>query len=334
MSKILTPRFPDKRAVKPAAPVEFVRTGRAAKRRKQLQRQRDRESRTSLFLEKVPRAYLAFDPQGKVVDWNTRAAAQFGWLGETRRRVTIFQLLERQSANEMKALLAGWVPEIDGQRKELQAHHRTGHSFPVEMVISRMQEEPTPLFGALVEDISARRRTEQIADLLCECSAALGSVDDPHEATGRFMLSAMMRLEADFAAVWAVDPLSHRLRYAAGRAADEVGMVAFDRLSRRTVFKHDVGLPGRVLGTGAGVVVPDILNEDNFPRIGGALRAGLRSGFGVPVRRGGRVIGVLEVLSRKLMDIDATQLRRLTALGDQVGLVIEGLTTRLRSNDA
>lgn len=334
MSKILTPRFPDKRAPKAEPAIDFVRTGRAAKRRKQLQRQRERESRTSLFLEKVPRAYLAFDPQGKVVDWNTRAAAQFGWLGQTRRRVTIFQLLERESADEMKSWLASWVPETDGQRKELLAHHREGHSFPIEMVISRMQETPVPLFGALVEDISARRRTEEIADLLSECSAALGAVDDPHEATGRFLLSAMLRLGADFAAVWALDPLTRRLRYAAGRAADETGVMAFDRLSRRTVFAQGVGLPGRVLATGAAVTVPDILNEDDFPRIGGALRAGLRSGFAVPVRRGGRVIGALEVLSRQLMGHDATQMRRLSALGDQVGLVIEGLTSRIRSNDA
>ena len=335
MTKILTPRFPDKRITKaPPEAVEFVRTGRAAKRRKQLQRQRDRESRTSFFLERIPRAYLAFDAAGKVVDWNTRAAAQFGWLGANRRRLGLNQLLERESANELRELLEAWSPETEGQRKELLAHHRSGHSFPIELVIARMQDGPEALYGALVEDISGRRRTEEIADLLSETSAALGSVDDVQEAAGRFLLTIMLRLSADFAAVWVLDPVSRRLRYAAGRAADEAGMVAFDRLSRRTVFAPGVGLPGRVIGTGSAVSVPDILNEDNFPRIGGALRAGLRSGFAVPVRRGGRVIGAVEVLSRSLLSCDEVQLRRFTALGDQVGLVIEGLTSRVRHNDA
>lgn len=338
MSKILTPRFPDKRQSKrePVAevPLDFVRTGRAAMRRKQLQRQRERESRTSLFLDRIPRAYIAFEASGKVVDWNTRAAAQFGWLGESRRRVTVNHLLARESALELKDVIARWSPETDGIRKELQAHHRSGYTFPIEVVISRMQEEPTTLYGALVEDVTARKRTEALADLLCETTAALNSVDDVHEAASRFLATVMTGLNADVASVWISDPTTRRVRYVVGRSTDEPGMVAFDRLSRRTVFNAGVGLPGRVVAAGVGIWVPDILNEDNFPRIGCALRAGLRSGFAVPVRRGERVIGAVEVLRRQVEQGDATQLRRLTALGDQVGLVFESLTARLLHVDA
>lgn len=335
MSRIFTPRFPENRpaAAAPSA-TEFVRTGRAAKRRKQLQRQRERETRTSLFLARVPSAYIAFDAAGRILDWNVRAAALFGWLGQSRRRPTLAQIIVRESAVALKDLLAHWPPATEGQRRELTGHHRTGTAFPVELAVSLVQEGPPPLYGALIEDISPRRRTEQIADLLSETSAALASVDDVHDAAGRFLATVMARLDADYAAIWCVEPASRRMLYAVGRSSDDAGMVAFDRLSRRTAFNVGIGLPGRVVAEGAGIWVPDILNEDNFPRIGGALRAGLRSGFGVPVRHGGRVIGAVEVFKREVGHGDAIQLRWLTALGDQVGLVIDGLTARLRRNDA
>jgi len=331
VTRILTPRFPDKRAPEKAA--EFVRTGRAAKRRKQLERQRERETRTRVFLERSSRAFIAFDESGRVLDWNVRAAALFGWQTGARARPALTAALTRKSWRALEEALAAWPVATESRRVELEAR-APGGVVPVEFGISRLFAGASAEFAALVEDLSARRRAELAAELVCAAAAALASTPDPFEAAGRLLDAVLAGLGADFAAVWILDPAARRIRYFAGRVAADGGAAAFDRLSRRTAFPPGVGLPGRVVATGEAAAIPDILDEDNFPRIGSALRAGLRSGLAVPIRRGGRVIGALEVLRRTVEAGDPAFLKRISAVGDQLGLVVDALPARVRCDES
>ena len=319
MKKILTPRFPDERA-RGEAP-GFVRTGRAAKRRKQLERQREREARARAFVERVPRAYVAFDAAGTLVDWNERAAALFGWREEARAQPSLSQVLTRDSFRRLTELLAAGPATTSSQRTVLEVRSTGDLTVPVELAITRVSTGEPSVFAALL-DFSAHP-AEEVADLLTDAAAALTSTACPREATGALLEVVVARLGAAYAAVWLLDGTGARLEHFAGRVAADAGAAAFDRLSRRTTFAPGVGLPGRVIASGSVTCSPDLLGDDNFPRLRAALRCRLRSGFALPVRRAGRAIGVLEVFSSGRLELDGAVLRRLGALGDQLGLLLD-----------
>ena len=93
--------------------------------------------------------------------------------------------------------------------------------------------------------------------------------------------------------------------------------------SRRRVFARGRGLPGRVWASGAPAWVPDVQHDAAFRRAPAAARVGLRGAVAVPVRSGGRVVGVLEFLAREARAPDGAQLATLAGIGDKVGQFVE-----------
>ena len=71
--------------------------------------------------------------------------------------------------------------------------------------------------------------------------------------------------------------------------------------------------------SGAPAWVPDVQHDAGFRRAPAAARAGLRGAVAVPVRSGGRVVGVLEFLAREARAPDGAALATLAGIGDKVG---------------
>ena len=95
------------------------------------------------------------------------------------------------------------------------------------------------------------------------------------------------------------------------------------RRIRGLTLPSGVGLPGRVLETGAPLWIADVTKDGNFPRAAAARTAGLRSAIGLPVAVSGRVEGVVEFFSREVRESDQKTLKALTGLASQVGAFIE-----------
>ena len=84
-----------------------------------------------------------------------------------------------------------------------------------------------------------------------------------------------------------------------------------------------VGLPGRVLATGAPVWIADITVDSNFARIHSAYQAGLKAAFAFPVMSGGEVVAVLEFFTDRSVPLDEPLQRLMSQVGTQLGRVIE-----------
>src|SRR5207253_2727124 len=67
----------------------------------------------------------------------------------------------------------------------------------------------------------------------------------------------------------------------------------------------------------------DVTTEPNFTRAAAAASAGLRGGFGFPIRFGDDVLGVAEFFSRESRRPDAELLRVFDTLGNQIGQFID-----------
>jgi two-component system cell cycle sensor histidine kinase/response regulator CckA len=194
-------------------------------------------------------------------------------------------------------------------------YERTGRAAKRRRQLARQREK-------IAHELVVVRRTGQVADVLAEAARIVADATSARGAVARVLRAAVDRLGVEFAAAWCVDPRTHTLRCAVGASArPEVSV--FDAISRARAFGPGIGLPGRVWHSGSAAWIPDLETDDNFPRVLDALGAGLRSGIAVPVRRGGRTIGAVELFTASTSSPDLEFLRRLGGLGDLIGLVLD-----------
>ena len=161
-------------------------------------------------------------------------------------------------------------------------------------------------------------RTEQAV------ARGLAETADPRDALARALRAIGESLEWRLGAVW--EPAPERPEalhcvetwHAAGVEAE-----GFERTSRDTVLAADEGLPGRVWRSGEPAWIPDVLADDNFPRVAAARRAGLHAAFCFPVRSARGVLGVIEFFTGEARELDAALLATMSTLGDQIGQAVE-----------
>jgi signal transduction histidine kinase/DNA-binding response OmpR family regulator/HPt (histidine-containing phosphotransfer) domain-containing protein/HAMP domain-containing protein len=113
------------------------------------------------------------------------------------------------------------------------------------------------------------------------------------------------------------------------------GSAAFRTATEQTAFSSGIGLPGRVLATGAPVWIPDVKLDPNFPRAAAASELG--AGMAFPVLAGGGeqrgdrdVVAVLEFFAAAPAEPDEELLALMADVGTQLGRVVD----RVRAEEA
>src|SRR6266705_3405484 len=106
-------------------------------------------------------------------------------------------------------------------------------------------------------------------------------------------------------------------------ASDQLRIREFYNATENTHFDSGVGLPGRVLATGAPAWIVDVTKDTNFPRARSAGLAGIKAGFAFPVLVGSEVTAVLEFFTDKVFEPDSVILRLMSQIGTQLGRVVE-----------
>jgi PAS domain S-box-containing protein len=174
-------------------------------------------------------------------------------------------------------------------------------------------------------------RTEQAV------ARSLAETADPRDALARALRVIGESLGWRLGAVW--EPAPERpetLRCVETWHAAGVEAEGFERSSRDTVLAAGEGLPGRVWRSGEPAWIPDVLADDNFPRVAAARRAGLHAAFCFPVRSARGVLGVIEFFTGEPRAPDTELLATMVALGDQIGQAVERRrdAEALRANEA
>ncbi len=130
-------------------------------------------------------------------------------------------------------------------------------------------------------------------------------------------------------AMWAADSdvsLLRCLKVWPSQRSRSSGGLAFSRfeaISLGTKFPSGVGLPGRVWQSLQPAWIPDVTEDDNFPRGPAAAAEGLHAAFAFPILSGGKFLGVMEFFSREIREPDRAQLATFTGIGSQIGQFIE-----------
>jgi PAS domain S-box-containing protein len=185
--------------------------------------------------------------------------------------------------------------------------------------------------GALVVVIAYLRRSRELDASRLEVQYAvariLSEANSLEEAAPRLLQTIGDRLGWEVAGLWELREPGV-LRCVTTWSASGVEAPEFHRVSREFVFRPGMGLPGRVLETNAPAWVPDVRDDDNFPRAPAAAAAGLRAAVGFPVRTARGPGAVIEFFARTIAEPDEELLRFMEALGNQVGEFLDALRAR------
>ncbi|MEO7563820.1 MAG: PAS domain S-box protein, partial [Sphingomicrobium sp.] len=107
-------------------------------------------------------AVIVMSDDGLVIGWNANAEATFGFSSEdvVGRRLSELIIPERYRAaheNGMKHYLATGEGPVLNNRIEIEALHKDGREFPVELSITASEQFGDRLFIGFLRDISDRR---------------------------------------------------------------------------------------------------------------------------------------------------------------------------------
>jgi len=253
-------------------------------------------------LEGAHEAFIAMDARGVIIDWNPAAEATFGWsrqeavgrmLADTiipaRYRVSHRRGLQRY-------LRTGEGPVL-GQRLELEALHREGFEFPVELTISARRSGDIELFNAFLHDIGDRRRAAMYVDAQRAVTRILAEVETEEEVIAGLLRELGERMGWEYGAFWRMDEERDRLVCARVWTIGGGRLAEFAARSQETALAAGAGLPGRVWSSGRPAYVVDVTRDSNFPRAPAALAAGLHAAVCFLLVTHGDRLGVIEFFS-------------------------------------
>jgi PAS domain S-box-containing protein len=123
------------------------------------------EALKTAILETALDAIVTINHLGHILDFNPAAEKMFGYsrdeaLGKEMADLIIPpQLRERHRVGLSRAVASG-EDTIVGRRIEISAVRRDGEEFPVELAITRIRVNGSPIFTGHIRDITERRRSE------------------------------------------------------------------------------------------------------------------------------------------------------------------------------
>ncbi len=305
-------------------PKSFIATVRDVTQQVQLEQQLEERR---LYLESVlacaPDAIVTLDAQHRVLEWNRGAENLFGYVPEEAIGRDIDGLIaapdpeifEEATRFTRQALAQGTI-----QPQETVRYRRDG--TPVNVIVAGA---PILIRGELVgvvavyTDITKRKRAEQeLARRLAQTQAlrevmvAAASTLDFDQVLERACEMLETTMQVDFLSVVLPDKKGEGLKV-------HPSLIGYSPAVVDTVLPLKGSVCGQVFRTGEPLLIGDVRQVSYYYD----AAEGVNSELAVPVRVGGRVIGVLNVESRRLNAFDEEDLAFYTAIAGQLGVALE-----------
>ncbi len=109
---------------------------------------------------------VTMDDQGRIMDWNPTAEVMFGWpksevVGRTMAETIIPERYRGAHANGVRDAAGNGAGPVIGRRTEIEAVHRDGHEFKVELSIAATRSDNRYIFIGFIRDITERQRAKE-----------------------------------------------------------------------------------------------------------------------------------------------------------------------------
>jgi PAS domain S-box-containing protein len=126
---------------------------------------RENAERLAKIIDTAYDAFVAMDEHGNVVDWNPQAERTFGWkrdevVGKSVAEAIVPEEFHRAHLEGIRRFQATGQGVILNRRIEVQARHRDGRQFPVELTVAPSPLGDGTVFNAFLHDITDRKHAE------------------------------------------------------------------------------------------------------------------------------------------------------------------------------
>jgi PAS domain S-box-containing protein len=275
-------------------------------------------------LDSALEAFVSISVDGRVVAWNPASERTFGFSRDEAYGCLLEDLIipERFRAAHRAGLdrvVSGEPGQILGQRLDLQAVHRDGREFPIEMTLTVSDTSAGRRFHAFAHDVTVAERARRFTAVESAVSYGLTRAASSTEAAGQVVEALGVRMDWPVVELWLVDDarqvLTCRARFHAG--GRDMGAFAVNEL------EYGVGVPGAVCRTGRSVWIPDLAADTHLLRSREAARFGLHVAVGVPIQSGAHVLGALAVYGDTAQDPEDTLVALLGGVAAHVGQFLE-----------
>ncbi len=199
---------------------------------------------------------------------------------------------------------------------------KDGSSFPTEYSSAPLMEGSAAQ-GAVVTflDITERKQAERRVAVQYAVSRVLADAPSLHDAAHDLLSVIGESLAFEVGLLWNVE--KGVLRCVESWTVSALEKSNFVATSCTLTFRRGHGLPGYVWSTEQAVWVADVGSDSRFTRQELAAPAGLRGALAFPIQSGRKVLGVLELFSRKPASAEDELLHTLASVGNQIGQFIE-----------
>lgn len=124
------------------------------------------ERKHRLILEQTDEGFITTNTDGVVLEWNAQAERMFGWsrsetIGKPLSNLIIPEAMRSFHDDGMKRFTTTSEGKPFSRQLSVEAVHKDGHSFPVEMSVTPIKLGDETIFCAFLRDISQRRDYER-----------------------------------------------------------------------------------------------------------------------------------------------------------------------------
>jgi len=268
-------------------------------------------------------AILLTDHAGKLLLLNPAAERLF----EVRAAEVIGQSVDRlisesprpRHANDSSGGVAiGSVLGLAEGAREFVGRRANGQTFPLELSMSRTEQQGQLLCVVLARDISKRKTAQRHLAAHYAATRALAESQTVEEALKRILEGVCLSLEWNVGQFWRFDPVSESL-------VCESSWMDIDLeplLQRFGPEQADEvlgsGLPARIWSSQQILWLTDLIQSGEDSSLYEVGQANLNWGTGVPLLADGNVVGVLTFYAHELQKPDEQLLGMLTALANQL----------------
>jgi len=271
---------------------------------------------------------ITMDAEGRVLEFNPAAERVFGFrrqeaVGKELAELIIPPRMREQHRRGLAHYLKTGEGPVIGKRIEIAGVRNDGSEILVELAITALKVDSSPIFTAYLRDITERVRNDRRRLAQYTVASLLAGSWTLAEASPAILQTIASIGDWVLSGLWIYDEKIGRLRC---RTFWEMGsdkLKEFGQLSQAVQFRMGEGLPGRVWESNEPAWIYDVVVDKNFPRAPAAREAGLHGGFAFPLFAGRAINGVVELFSEHVAEPDPDLLQLVTALGSQIGLFIE-----------